>query len=867
MRVLLFLGLSVALLFAVVFADHHKSQGKKQEQKDDHEKKEDSHHHHHHGRHHHGHGHHHGHHHKHHHANETLACHKLAESNSNFAFDLYKQIAADRPSGNIVISPVSISIALAFLSLGAKAKTHDQIIKGIGFNTSEIPEKDIHNGFHHLLDVLNDDDSELHVDSGNGLFVSQTWKILDEFLDNAKKLYGSEVTNVDFSNTEDAKKLINSYVEKQTNGKIADVLSSVDKDTALVLVNFIYFRGQWENPFEEKYTKEGDFHVTKDKTVKVPFMSRTGFYDTAFLDDATVVAVPYKGNATALFILPKEGKLEEVEANLKGIVKKWKKSKQRDLADLSIPKFSIFGSFDLKEVLPKFGIADLFSDSADFSGITGAPDLKISKALHKAKINVDEKGTEAAGTTVLEAIPMMLPRKIDFNAPFLFTVYSKQTRNILFMDSPPHKTTMKQVRPVRCRSAITGIITMKVFLVACLSQALLCTVVFGDEVNEEEHHDDNVVDYPLQKIVPGNIKFSFSLYAYLAEKYPKDNLWFSPMSISLLFSMLSVGAKGQTRDQMYNALGFNMSAISEEDINRGFQNLLQVLNEPNTDLELSSANAIFVDQHAKLVEKFSEDLKNFYKSEAISMDFQDGEGAKTQINSYVEKKTNGKIKDLLQSLSPQTLLVLINTIYFKGTWVNAFNEAGTRERDFHVDENTIVKVPMMTMSEYFHVAILQEMGCVVVDVPYKGNTSAILILPDKGKLQEVERAVRNVSMQQWAELMRPMKIRLSIPKFCLSATLNLKNELPHLGMKDVFSGHADLSGITGDHVEVSEAIHKAVLSVDEKGAEAAGASAVVITKLSGPFQVIANRPFLLTLLHKPTDTILFTGRVMKPEKC
>lgn len=207
---------------------------------------------------------------------------------------------------------------------------------------------------------------------------------------------------------------------------------------------------------------------------------------------------------------------------------------------------------------------------------------------------------------------------------------------------------------------------MRIFLVVCLSQALLCAVAFGDDVNEEEHHDDNVVDPALQKIVPGNIQFSISLYAYLADKYPKDNLWFSPMSISLLFSMLSVGAKGQTRDQIYNALGFNMSAISEEDVNRGFQHLLQILNQPNTDLELSTANVIFVEQHAKLVEKFSEDLKNFYKSEVIAMDFQNGDGAKTQINSYVEKKTNGKIKDLLQSLSPQTLLVLINTIYFKG---------------------------------------------------------------------------------------------------------------------------------------------------------------------------------------------------------
>ncbi|PIO16193.1 hypothetical protein AB205_0132410 [Aquarana catesbeiana] len=444
MRVLLVLGLSVAILYSVVFADHHKGEGKKSRDNDDNEKKGDRHHHHrghrhhghHHGHHRHHHGHHHDHHHRHHHhGNETLAWHKFAISNSKFAFDLYRQVAADHPSENIVLSPISISVALAFLSLGAKAKTHDQILEGIGFNTSEISEKDIHDGFHHLLEVFNDEDSELQLDSGNGLFLSQKLKFLDDFLENAKNIYDSEAFNVDFSNSEEAKKQINSYVEKETNGTIVDVLNSVDKDAVFVLVNFIYFRGQWEKPFDERFTQEQDFHVNKDETVKVPFLSRTGYYKVVVLEDATFIALPYKGNASALFILPNEGKLEEVEADWKGLVKKFKKSirQSEDLVALSIPKFSVSGSFDLKEVLPKLGIVDVFSNSADLSGITGAPDLKISQALHKAKINVDEKGTEAAGTTVLEGVPMILPLQITFNHPFLYSIYNHETRSILFL--------------------------------------------------------------------------------------------------------------------------------------------------------------------------------------------------------------------------------------------------------------------------------------------------------------------------------------------------------------------------------------------------------------------------------------------------
>ncbi|XP_018414905.1 PREDICTED: alpha-1-antitrypsin-like [Nanorana parkeri] len=420
MKVLLYLGFSAALLCSMVYADH---EGKKHDHKDEHDNKGDHQHH----------DHHHGPPDKHHHhADKSLSCHKLADSNSKFAYDLYRQIAADHPEENVVLSPVCISTALAFMSLGTMGNTHDQIIEGIGFNISEIPEKEMQEGFHHLMEMLNDDDRELHLHSGNGLFVSQSWKILDEFLQSALKLK-LEAFSINFEENEEAKKQTNSYVEKKTNGKIVDMMSSVNKDAVFVLASFIYFRAKWEKPFESQLTKENDFHVNKNLTVKVPFMSRTGNYKTAILDEATVVSVPYKGNASALFILPKEGKMKEVESNLRDTVKKYKKSSHMEFVDLRIPKFSVSGSLDLKELLPKFGIVDLFSNSADLSGITGAPNLKISQARHNAKINVDEKGTEAAGATVMEGIPMRLPLVVELDHPFTFVVYDHNTKTTLFM--------------------------------------------------------------------------------------------------------------------------------------------------------------------------------------------------------------------------------------------------------------------------------------------------------------------------------------------------------------------------------------------------------------------------------------------------
>ncbi|XP_044128594.1 alpha-1-antitrypsin-like [Bufo gargarizans] len=418
MRVLLLVG--VALLITLAFADHHKGHHS-HDHRDHHNRK-------------------HGHHKKgedcdkkrHHHHNESLPCHKIADYNSKFSFDLFRQVALDHPYENIVFSPVSISTAFAFLSLGSKAQTHSQIIEGLFLNSSEISEQEIHEGFHHLQHLLNDVDRELQLSGGNALFISKERNILQTFLDEAKKIYHSEVFSTDFKNTEEAKNQINSYVEKNTHGKIPELLDSVDQDAIFVLINYIYFRGQWENPFEEEGTKEGEFHINENKTVKVPFMSRTGMYNVAFTDEATVVSIPYKGNAVALFVLPNEGKLSEVEQNFnKESIKTWKKSFHRRLVDLHLPKFSVSGTVNLKETLSKLGIEDVFSDSADLSGITGEPNAKISKAIHKAVLSVDEKGTEAAGTTALEAMPMMLPPRIQFNRPFLVSMYNDES--ILFI--------------------------------------------------------------------------------------------------------------------------------------------------------------------------------------------------------------------------------------------------------------------------------------------------------------------------------------------------------------------------------------------------------------------------------------------------
>nr|3NDF_A Chain A, Alpha-1-antitrypsin [Homo sapiens] len=333
---------------------------------------------------------------------------KITPNLAEFAFSLYRQLAHQSNSTNIFFSPVSIATAFAMLSLGTKADTHDEILEGLNFNLTEIPEAQIHEGFQELLRTLNQPDSQLQLTTGNGLFLSEGLKLVDKFLEDVKKLYHSEAFTVNFGDTEEAKKQINDYVEKGTQGKIVDLVKELDRDTVFALVNYIFFKGKWERPFEVKDTEEEDFHVDQVTTVKVPMMKRLGMFNIQHAKKLSswVLLMKYLGNATAIFFLPDEGKLQHLENELThDIITKFLENEDRRSASLHLPKLSITGTYDLKSVLGQLGITKVFSNGADLSGVTEEAPLKLSKAVHKAVLTIDEKGTEAAGADDDEAIP------------------------------------------------------------------------------------------------------------------------------------------------------------------------------------------------------------------------------------------------------------------------------------------------------------------------------------------------------------------------------------------------------------------------------------------------------------------------------
>ncbi|XP_064009173.1 alpha-1-antitrypsin-like [Pogoniulus pusillus] len=371
---------------------------------------------------------------------ENLAHAKITRSNADFAFKFYRQVSEEASNKNIFFSPMSISIAFAMLTLGARSDTLSQLHNALVFNLTEMEEREIHEGFQHVLQLLNDPQQEVQLSLGNTLFVDHQLKLLQKFLDDARNFYYSETISTNFQNLAEAEKEINKHIETKTHGKIVDFLKDLDEDTMMVLINYIFFKGYWENPFNERATADGDFFLDNKNSVKVKMMHQKDFFNVHRDEKLScwVVEIPYKGNAAALFILPDEGAMKQVEdALVKETVSNWTQSFQNRRIYLDLPKFSVSGSYDLKRLFMKMGATEVFSNSADLSGISERTLLKVSRALHKAVVDVRENGTEAAAVTVVEIVRLtsMLssPPHITFNRAFLMMIVDKPTRSILFM--------------------------------------------------------------------------------------------------------------------------------------------------------------------------------------------------------------------------------------------------------------------------------------------------------------------------------------------------------------------------------------------------------------------------------------------------
>ncbi|CAB1339938.1 unnamed protein product [Coregonus sp. 'balchen'] len=363
------------------------------------------------------------------------SCHKLAPHNADFAFALYRSLSkANTENMNIFFSPLGIATSLAMLSLGAKGDTHSQLYSTLGYGTFT-PDQ-VNKAYEHLNHMLGHTGEAMQLDMGNALALRDGFKPLAKFLEDAKHFYASEGFTVDFKNPAEAAAEINKFIAKKTQDKITDMVKDLDPDTAMVLINYVFFRGKWDKPFDATLTHKADFKVDENTKVQVDMMKRTGRYQLYQDQDnfTTVVMLPYKGNSSMMVVLPNDGKMEHVEAFInKDYLKHVHEHLFRTNVDIFMPKFSTSTSYSLGDHLKDMGVVSAFGNTADFSAISEETKLKVSKVTHKAVLSVDEKGTEASAVTTTEIMPMSLPDTIMLNRPFLLFILEDSTKSIVFM--------------------------------------------------------------------------------------------------------------------------------------------------------------------------------------------------------------------------------------------------------------------------------------------------------------------------------------------------------------------------------------------------------------------------------------------------
>jgi serpin B len=405
--------------------------------------------------------------------------------------------------------------------------------------------------------------------------------------------------------------------------------------------------------------------------------------------------------------------------------------------------------------------------------------------------------------------------------------------------------------------------------IAC-DQQVGAELVMSDKPRETA---PDVSEADLALLIEGNSAFAFELYQALREQ--EGNLFYSPHSISVALAMTYAGARGETAQQMADTLNF---ILEQERLHPGFNWLDAELasrgegaqGKDDKGFRLNIVNAIWGQKDYEFLSDFLDVLAENYGAGLRILDFiNETEKSRLIINDWVSDQTEGRIKDLIPqgAIDALTRLVLTNAIYFNAAWEDPFDEDVTADGPFYLFEGGQVIVPMMKQTESF--GYTEGEGYQAVELQYDGNElSMVILLPEAGQFQAFEEGLQAQKISDIISGLQSTGVTLTMPKFEFDSEFSLTDTLAKMGMPIAFSGDADFSGMTGNRaLFISDVVHKAFVSVDEAGTEAAAATAVIMPEAGPPeptVEVTIDHPFIFLIRDIETGAILFVGRVMNP---
>lgn len=407
--------------------------------------------------------------------------------------------------------------------------------------------------------------------------------------------------------------------------------------------------------------------------------------------------------------------------------------------------------------------------------------------------------------------------------------------------------------------------TLSLFIVPALFTS--CELLRNDE--EPGDPVPVVLDLKQKEVVTSANDFAFDLFKpVVSADQASKNIMLSPFSIISALSMTLNGAAGQTYDDMLTALRYD--GLSLDEINGTYLKLMKEMVPVDPRVVMNIANSAWVEKRLAVKQAYIDALTTWYLAEVKSIDVTDPD-AVSDVNSWIEEKTNGKISDMLNSLDPDLAMLLINAVYFNGKWRNRFDKSSTTDSPFYLPDNSSVSVPMMYQEGAFAVAHTEN--ATLVELPYgQGNYSMVVLLPDEGKsLTDVAETLTPENWSSWMGYLSsvPSEIKLYMPRFRYEYKCLLNDLLTSLGMGIAFTDNADFSNISDQGLLISRVLHQTFIDNNEEGTEAAAATVVEISFTSigtGPQVVNLNRPFIYVIRETTTGTIIFMGQVINPSQ-
>ncbi|MEN3186600.1 MAG: serpin family protein [Atribacterota bacterium] len=365
--------------------------------------------------------------------------------------------------------------------------------------------------------------------------------------------------------------------------------------------------------------------------------------------------------------------------------------------------------------------------------------------------------------------------------------------------------------------------------------------------------------------------FALSLFTQLYEGN-EDNILLSPWSVALALSMTVNGARGTTQISILKALGYpdpSVTALNEE--NQRLVKVLQELSREDPGVKIKMAHTIFVREGISLREQFLHTVLGFYEAYPESLDFGNPLAVET-INRWVREKTEGKIDGVLERLDPDSILILLNAVFFQGAWSIPFDIEDTQLVPFHFPGGVTREHPIMFQSGWYRYLATDDFQAVGLPYGEKGRLKMYLFLPHpEMPLSSLLAQLTPENWQNWMRGFERRKGRIGIPRFTLSyGTVDLKRALSKMGMEVAFSPQADFGNLTDEPAFIKNVFHRSLLEVSEKGTEASAATAVVVAKglsqeSEEAFEMVIDRPFFLAVVEEDSGLILFMGMVFSPE--